>query len=61
MTAYYEHHCYPVRENTVALLPTEEYQSWTYSDLNCMVEIQISSSAYLSYCSTTELEVGLSI
>lgn len=37
MTAYHEHHCYPVRENTVALVPTEEYQSWTDSDLNYMV------------------------
>lgn len=61
MTAYHEYHCYPVTEHTVALVLTEEYQSWTDLDLQYMAEIQSNSSAYLIYCSTTELKVGLSI
>lgn len=36
MTAYHEHHCYPVRENRVTLIPREEYKNWTDSHLNYM-------------------------
>lgn len=36
MTTYHEHHCYPVRENRVTLIPTEECKNWTDSHLNYM-------------------------